>query len=172
MEEKQALQLQEVEKENRRKHAKTKLTELKLTDDMYQATDKLRETLSHITKNTKQITSQGVSDWVNEVNEPESVSNQSQTSTVVLNNVAGSFNPASFPYLSDVIQMRQATLPVRSSTDVIVGQDKAISPIRISSVPTILKVNSTPSSLSHSAFNPLPFINHHVSKLHQMQFLP
>ena len=73
LEEEQALQLEELEEENRRKLAEAKLTELELTDELSQATDELRGSLSHISKHSKQTTSQRVSDWVNEVNEPDSV---------------------------------------------------------------------------------------------------
>ena len=75
LEEEQALLLEELEKENRRKFAEVKLTELELTDDLSQATDGLRETLSHISKHSKQTTSQSVSDWVNEVNDSDSALN-------------------------------------------------------------------------------------------------
>ena len=155
LEEEQALQLEELEEENRRKLAEAKLTELELTDDLYQATDKFHETLSRISKHSKQTTSQRVSDWVNEVNEPDSVSNQPQTNTVKLNNVAGSSNTAVIPESNDGVQMRQATLEMRSLTDVNIGLGQNQNPpIEISSVSTIPRPNSTPTSLA--AVNPLP----------------
>ena len=94
---------------------------MELTDDLSQATDEFHETLSRISKHSKQTTSQRVSDWVNEVNEPDSVSNQPQTNTVNLNNVAGSSNTAVIPESNDGVQMRQATLEMRSLTDVNIG---------------------------------------------------
>ena len=81
LEEEQALQLEELE-ENRRKH------ELEMTDDLSQATDELHETLSWSSKHSKQTSSQRVSDWVSEVSEPESVSNQPQTNIVDFNSMA------------------------------------------------------------------------------------
>ena len=93
-----------------------------MTDDLSQATDELRETLSQISKHSKQTTSQRVSDWVNEVNEPDSVSNQPQTSSMEFDNVAGLSNPAVIPALTDVVQIRQATPLVRSSANVNIGQ--------------------------------------------------
>ena len=148
LEEEQALQLEELEEENRRKLAEAKLTELELTDDLSQATDEFRETLSRISTHSKQTTSQRVSDWVNEVNEPDSVSNQPQTNTVNLNNVTG-------PESNDGVQMRQATLEMRSLADVNIGLGQSqISPIGTSTVYTIPKPNSTPPSLA--AVNPLP----------------
>ena len=89
MQEEQALQLQELEEENRRKLAEAKLTELELIDVLSQATDQFHETLSRISKHPKETTSQRVSAWVSEVNEPESVSNQPQTNTIDFNNIAG-----------------------------------------------------------------------------------
>ena len=155
LEEEQALQMEELEEENRRILAEAKLTELELTDDLSQTTDELRETLSHLNKHLKQTTSQRVSDWVIEVNEPAGASNQTQTITVDFNNVAGSFNTAVIPEANDVLQMRQAMLPVRSSADVNIGAGQnQIPPIEISSVPTMLRPNSTPPSLA--AVNPLP----------------
>ena len=62
LEEEQSRQLQELEEENRRKLAEAKFTELQLTDNLSQATDELRETLSPISKHSKQTTSQRVSD--------------------------------------------------------------------------------------------------------------
>ena len=155
LEEEQALQLEELEEENRRKLAEAKLTELELTDDLSQATDEFRETLSRISTHSKQTTSQRVSDWVNEVNEPDSVSNQPQTNTVNLNNVTGSSNTAFIPESNDGVQMRQATLEMRSLADVNIGLGQSqIPPIGTSTVYTIPRPNSTPPSLA--AVNPLP----------------
>ena len=61
------------------------LTELALTGGLSKATDNFREALSHVSKHSKQITSQRVSYWVEEFNEPDSVSNQTQTRTVDFN---------------------------------------------------------------------------------------
>ena len=155
LEEEQALQLEELEEENRRKLAEAKLTELELTDDLSRATDELRETLSQISKHSKQTTSQRVSDWANEVNEPDSVSNQPQTSSMEFDNVAGLSNPAVIPALTDVVQIRQATPLVRSSANVNIGQrQNQVPPIGILSNSTILRPNSTPPSLA--AVNTLP----------------
>ena len=155
LEEEQALQLEELEEENRRKLAEAKLTELELTDDLSQVTDEFHETLSQISKHSKQTTSQRVSDWVNEVNEPDSVSNQLQTNTVDINNVPGSSNTAVIPESNDIVQMRQGTLEMRSLADVNIGPGQSqVPPIGISSVPNILRPNSTPPALT--AVNPLP----------------
>ena len=124
------------------------------TDDLSQVTDKFHETLSRISKHSKQTTSQRLSDWVNEVNEPDSVSNQPQTNTVVINNVAGSSNTAVIPESNDV-QTRQATLEMRSLADVNIALGQTQFPsIGIPSVPTIPRPNSTPPSVA--AVNPLP----------------
>ena len=148
LEEEQALQLEELEEANRRKLAEVKLTKLELTDNLSQATYEFHEQL-------KQTTSQRVSEWVNEVNEPEIVSHQPQTNTVDLNNQAGSFNNAGIPGSNDVVQTRQATLEMRSLADVNIGPGQSqIPPIGISSVSTILRPNSTPPSLA--AVNSLP----------------
>ena len=129
---------------------------MELDDDLSQVTDEFHETLSRIIKHSKQTTSQRVSDWVNEVNESESVSNQPQTNTVDLNNVPGSSNTAVFPESNDIVQMRQATLEMRSLDGVNIGQGQSQDPpIGISSVPTILRPNSSPPALT--AVNPLPF---------------
>ena len=155
LEEEQALQLEELEEENRRKLAEAKLTELELTDDLSQVTDEFHETLSRISKHSKQTTSQRVSDWVNEVNEPDSVSNQPQTNTVDLNNVPGSSNTAVILESNDVVRMRQATLEMRSLADGNIGpRQSQIPQIGISSNSTILRPNSTPPSFA--AINPLP----------------
>ena len=96
-----------------------------------------------------------MSDWVNGVNEPDSVPNQPQTNNVDFNSLVRWFNNAVIPGANNVTQMRQATLPVRSSADVIVGTGQSRIPrIGISSVPTILRPNSKPPSLA--AVNPLP----------------
>ena len=156
LEEEQSLQLEELEEENRRKLAEAKLTELELTDDLSQVTDEFHETLSRISKHSKQTTSQRVSDWDIEVNQPDSVSNQTQTKTVDLNNVPGSSNTAVIPESIDVVQKRQATLEMRSLADVNTGPGQSQDPpIGISSVPTILRPNSTPPALT--AVNPLSF---------------
>ena len=145
LEEEQALQLQELEEENRRKLAEAKLTELELTDDLSQATDELRDTLSQISKHSKQTTSLRVSDWVNEVNEPDNVSNQLQTNTVDLSNVAGSSTLTVIPDSTNVVQTRQAMLPMRTSTNVNIGLEQNQTPsFVISSVPTNPRPTSTP----------------------------
>ena len=155
LEEEQPFQLEELEDENRRKLAEAKLTELELTDDLSQVTDGFHETLSRISKHSKQTTSQRVSDWVNEVNEPDSVSNQPQTNTVDLNNVPGSSNTAVIPESNDVVRMRQATLEMRLLADGNIGPRQSLIPqIGISSNSTILRPNSTPPSFA--AINPLP----------------
>ena len=155
LEEEQALQLEELEEENRRKLVEAKLTELELTDDLSQVTDEFHETLSRISTHSKQTTSQRVSDWINEVNEPDSVSNQPQTNTVDLNNVPGSSNTAVILESNDVVRMRQATLEMRSLADGNIGpRQSQIPQIGISSNSTILRPNSTPPSFA--AINPLP----------------
>ena len=96
-----------------------------------------------------------MSDWVNEVNELESISHQPPTNTVDLNNEAGSFNIAVIPEPNDVVQTRQATLEIRSQADVNIGpRQSQIPPIGISSVSTVPRPNSTPPLLA--AVNPLP----------------
>ena len=73
-----------------------------------------------------------MSDWVNEVIEPESDSHTPQTNTVDLNNEAGSFSTAVVPESNDVVQMRQATLEVKSLADVNIGLGQSqIPPIGI-----------------------------------------
>ena len=156
LEEEQALQLEDIEEENRRKLAEAKFTELELTDDLSQATDELRETLSQNSKHSKQTLSQRVSDWINKVNEPDNVSNQPQTSSMEFDNVAGLSNPAVIPALTDVVQIRQATPLVRSFANVNIEQRQSqIPPIGISSNSTILRPNSTPPPLA--AVNTLPY---------------
>ena len=92
---------------------------------------------------------------VNEVNEPDGASNQPPTNTVDINNVAGLFNIAVFPESNGIRQMRPTMLPVRSSANVNIGAGQnQIPPIGISSVPTVLRPNSTPTSLA--AVIPLP----------------
>ena len=158
LEEEQALQSEKLEEKNRRKLAEAKLTELESTDDLSQATDELHETLSRSSKHSKQTTSQRVSDCVNEVNEPESVSNQLLTNIVDFNSIAGSFNTAVISESNYVIQMRQATLPVRSSADVnIVAGQSQIPLIGFLSASIILRPNSTPLSLA--AVNTLPYFH-------------
>ena len=144
LEEEQALQLQELEEENRRKLAEAKLTELELTDDFSQASDELHDTLSQISNHSKQTTSLRVSNWVNEVNEPDNVSNQLQTNTVDLNNVAGSSTPTFITDSTNVVQTRQAMLPMRSSVSFKIGLGQNQTPsFGISSVPTNPRLTST-----------------------------
>ena len=144
LEEEQALQLQELEEENRRKLAEAKLTELELTDDFSQASDELHDTLSQISNHSKQTTSLRVSNWVNEVNEPDNVSNQLQTNTVDLNNVAGSSTPTVITDSTNVVQTRQAMLPMRSSVSFNIGLGQNQTPsFGISSVPTNPRLTST-----------------------------
>ena len=148
LEEEQALQFEELAEENSRKLAEAILTEVQVTDEFH-------ETLSRISKHSKQTTSQRMSEWVNEVNEPDSVSRQPQSNIVGLNNVLGSFNTAVIPESNDGVQMRQATLEMRSLAEVNIGLGQTqIPPIRISSDPTIPRPNSTPPSVA--AVNPLP----------------
>ena len=143
-EEEQALQLQELEEENRRKLAEAKLTELELTDDFSQASDELHGTLSQISNHSKQTTSLRVSNWVNEVNEPDNVSNQLQTNTVDLSNVAGSSTPTVITDSTNVVQTRQAMLPMRSSANFNIGLGQNQTPsFGISSVPTNPRLTST-----------------------------
>ena len=138
LEEEQALQLQELEEENRRKLAEAKLTELELTDDLSQATDELRDTLSQISKHSKQTTSL-------RVNEPDIVSNQLQTNTVDLSNIAGSSTPTVIPDSTNVVQTRQAMLPMRTSANVNIGLEQNQTPsFVISSVPTNPRPTRTP----------------------------
>ena len=145
LEEEQTLQLQELEEENRRNLAQAKLTELELTDDLSRATDELRDTLSQISEHSKQTTSLRVSDWVNEVNEPDNVSIQLQTNTVDLTNVAGSSTPTVIPESTNVVQTRQAMLPLRTSANVNIGLEQNQTPsFVISSVPTNPRPTSTP----------------------------
>ena len=136
----QALQLEELEEENRRKLAEAELPEFELTDDLSQATDEFHETLSRNRKHSKQTTSQRVSDWVNEVIEPECVSHQPQTNTVDKNNEAGSTKTAVIPESNDVVQTRQAVLEMRSLADVNIGPGQSqIPPTGVSSNATILR---------------------------------
>ena len=147
LEDEQALQLQELEEENRRKLVEAKLTEMELTDDLSQATDELRDTLSQISNHSKQTTSLRVSDWVNEVNEPDNVSNQLQTNIVDLSNVAGSSTPTVIPDSTNVnvVQTRQAMLPMRSSANVNIGLEQNQTPsFVISSVSTNPRTTNTP----------------------------
>ena len=140
LEEEQALQLQELAEENRRKLAKAKLT-----DDLSQATDELRDTLTQISNHSKQTTSLRVSDWVNEVNEPDKVSNQLQTNTVDLSNVAGSSTSTVIPDSTNVVQTRQAMLPMRTLANVNIGlEQNQTHSFVILSAPTNPRPTSTP----------------------------
>ena len=63
LEEEQAVQLEELEK-NRQKLVEAKLTELELADDLSQATDELCETLSQISKHSKQRRREFLTGWL------------------------------------------------------------------------------------------------------------
>ena len=90
--------------------------------------------------------------WHEWIGQLRSASTQPQTSSVDLNNVAGSSNPAFIPASIDVAQIKQATPPVRSFAVVNFGPGQnQIPPIGISSSPNILRPNSTPHTLA--AFN-------------------
>ena len=97
---------------------------------MSQATDELRDTLSQISKHSKQTTTLRVSDWVNEGKKPDNVSNQLQTNTVDLSNVAGSSTPTVITDSTNVVQTRQAMLPMRSSANLNIGLGQNHSLIR------------------------------------------
>ena len=110
-------------------------------------TNFLKHCLSLVYTRSKQR--RRVSDWVNEVNEPDSVSHQPETNTVAFNNVVESFNSAVIPESTNFVQLRQPTVPVRSSADVIIGsRQNHTPPIGTSSVSTILRPNSTPPSIA------------------------
>ena len=147
--------MEELEEITRRNLVEAKLTEMELIDDFSQATDELRETLSHISKHSKQTTSQRVSDWFNEVNEPDSVLRQPQTNAVEFNNVLGPFNPAVIPDSTNLVQLSQATVPVRSSADVIWVETQPHSPNRSFVCFYLSEAKQSPPSLA--AVNPLSF---------------
>ena len=85
-----------------------------------------------------------MSDWVNQVNEPDNVSNQLQTNIVDLSNIAGSSTPTVIPDSTNV-QTRQAMLPMRTSANVNIGLEQNQTPsFVISSVPTNPRPTSTP----------------------------
>ena len=88
LEEEQALQLEEMAEENRRKLAEAKSTELELTENLSEAPYEFHETLSRISKHSRLTASQRVSDWVNDVN-----SEPPQPVTTEANVVAESSNP-------------------------------------------------------------------------------
>ena len=158
LEEEQALQLEELEEENRRKRAELELTEMELTDDLTclkRLTNFVKHCLTLVNTRSKQRR-RSKQRWVNEVNEPDSVSHQQHTNTIEFNNVVGSFNTAVNPESTNFVQLRQATVPARYSADVNIGSGQShIPPIGISSVSTILSPNSTPPSFT--AVNPLSF---------------
>ena len=88
LEEEQALQLEEMAEENRRKLAEAKITELELTENLSEAPDEFHETLSRISEHSRQTASPRVSDWVNDVN-----SEPPQAVTTEANAEAESSNP-------------------------------------------------------------------------------
>ena len=101
-EEEQALQLEEMA-ENRRKLAEARITELELTENLSEAPGEFHETLSRISKHSRQTTSQRESDWVNEVNtEPP------QTVTTESNRIGESSNP---PIARTTKEIVQSSLP-------------------------------------------------------------
>ena len=99
LEEEQALQLEEMAEENRRKLAEARITELELTENLSEAPDEFHETLSCISKHSRQTASQRVSDCVNDVNsEPQkAVTTESDT-------VADPSNPQVAPTMTEVVQ--------------------------------------------------------------------
>ena len=101
LEEEQALQLEEMAEESRRKLAEARITELELTENLSQAPDECHETLSRLSKHSRQTASQRVSDWVNDVN-----SEPPQAVTTDANALAESSNPpvASTTPTTEVVQ--------------------------------------------------------------------
>ena len=101
LEEEQALQLEEMAEENRRKLAEARITELELTENLSEAPDEFHETLSRISKHSRQTASQRVSNWVNDVN-----SEPPQAVTTEANAEAESSNPpvASTTLITEVVQ--------------------------------------------------------------------
>ena len=101
LEEEQALQLEEMAEENRRTLAEAKRTKLELTENLSEAPDEFHETLSRISKHSRQTASQRVSDWINDVN-----SEPPQAVTTEANAVAEPSNPpvASTTPTTEVVQ--------------------------------------------------------------------
>ena len=99
LEEEQALQLEEMAEENRRKLAEARITELELTENLSEVPDEFHETLSRISKHSRQTASQRVSDWVNDVNSapPQAVTTESNTA-------AESSNPPVAPTITENVQ--------------------------------------------------------------------
>ena len=99
LEEEQALQLEEMADENRRKLAEARTTELELTENLSEAPDEFHETLPRISKHSRQTASQRVSDWVKDVN-----SEPPQAVTTESNIVAESSNLPAVPTITEVVQ--------------------------------------------------------------------
>ena len=156
LEEEQALQLEKTEEENRRKLAEARITELELTENLSEAPDEFHETLSRISKHSRQTASQRVSDWVNHVN-----SEPPQAVTTEANAEVESSNPpvASTTPITEVVQSgypNQLTALASGLNTFPPEQQLNVAAVNFS-MPVI--TNSSPPSLA--AVSHLPF--RHVS---------
>ena len=153
LEEEQALQLEEMAEENRRKLAEARITELELTENLSEAPDEFHETLSRISKHSRQTASQRVSDWVNDVN-----SEPPQAVTTEANAEAESSNPpvASTTPITEVVQSgypNQQLAALASGLNTFPPEQQLNVAAVNFSMPVI--TNSSPPSLG--AVNHLPF---------------
>ena len=152
LEEEQALQLEEMSKENRRKLAEATITELELTELLSEAPDEFHEVMSRISKHSRQTPSQRVSDWVNDVN-----SAPPQVVTTESNRIGESSNPPIST--TTTIKVVQGGLPNQ-----LAALAPGLNSSPIAQAPNVAAVNfhmpvtsySSPPSLA--VFNQLPLL--------------
>ena len=138
--------------ESRRKLAEARITELELTENLSEAPDEFHETLSRISKHSRQTASQRVSDWVNNVK-----SEPPQAVTTEANAVAESSNPpvASTTPTTEVVQTgypNQLVAPASGLSSFPPEQPLNVAVVNFS-MPVI--TNCSPPSLA--AVSHLPF---------------
>ena len=152
LEEKQALQLEEMAEENRRKLAEAKITELQLTENLSEASDEFHETPSRISKHSRQTESQIVTDWVNNLNSepPQAVTTESNT-------VAESSNPPAFPTITEVVQSGYPSQLAALAPALNTSPSEQQLNFFAVSFPRIVITNSSPPSLA--AVNQLPSVH-------------
>ena len=90
---KQELELEELQEENRRRLAEAHLVELELQDDASEANENAHETLSRLSRTTAASETRRVSDWVN--NSPNVPATNQEAETVVIASLATSINNTS-----------------------------------------------------------------------------
>ena len=142
LEQEQAIKLLELE-EKRQKLAEAKLNELELTEDVSEAASDLLQTLSQLSVGSQQTTSQRISHWVNEGNNPV---NQPQTIATERNAITNDTYANLLPtYLAPISTNNPVTtMRPASVVNSLTTAQKHSTAVTTDPSETIMRPNSTP----------------------------